>query len=127
MAGAVLLTNFVGSMAPAAPAAPASAAGFAPIPAWAAIMIGDIIMLTGIIPTWATVDSDEIGREEANDDTSATAGPTIPVTAVPAEEANPTACVATPASGVAKFAKPARLNGTALNDGNAAATPIAPP
>jgi hypothetical protein len=93
-------------------------------------MIGDIIMLTGVIATWAIVDNPDTGTEEARPDTDDTADPTTPETvdtgaaiAAPASEASD----ATPASGADRRPlRPARLNGGRLNDGNAAATPVAP-
>jgi hypothetical protein len=97
-------------------------------------MIGDIIMLTGIMPTCATVDSDEIGAAEASDDTCDTAGPATDttlangaVTADPTDDANPAACDATPVCGAdSNPVKPARFSGGVANAGNAAATPVAP-
>src|SRR6516225_1343791 len=139
--GTVSPTNF-GVSAPTNPAAPvpASALQFAPlIPAWAAIMIGDIAMLAGCMTIWDSCDICETGADEANADTSDTAGETADTTgantgdnadvnAVPPEVPSPASCDDTPASGVEANnpVKPARLAGGKLNDGNAEATDAAP-
>src|SRR6516164_492305 len=139
--GTVSPTNF-GVSAETNPAAPvpASALLFAPlIPAWAAIMIGDIAMLAGCMTIWDSCDICETGADEANADTSDTAGETADtsgantgdnadVNAVPPEAPSPASCDDTPASGVEANnpVKPARLAGGKLNDGNAEATDAAP-
>src|SRR6201997_4708376 len=136
--GATSPTNFgVSAAAKPAALAPASDAGLlALIPAWAAIMIGDIAMLAGYIAIWATCDICEIGADEANADTWDTAGATAEVTgdsadvnALPPDPANPVTPESTPLSGVAANnpVRPDRLNDGRLNDGNAAATAAAPP
>src|SRR6516165_8574288 len=137
--GTVSPTNF-GMSAPVKPAAVAPASsGCALIPAWAAIMIGDIALLAGYITIWDSCDISPTGADDANADTEDTAGETAPTTgesagdsadvnAGVAEVASPVTCDTTPVSGVDANnpVKPARLTGGKLNDGNAAATPVAP-
>ena len=105
-------------------------------------MIGDIAMLAGYITIWESCDISPTGADEANADTCDTAGETAPntgestgdsadVNAGVADVASPVTCDTTPVSGVdannpVKPDKPARLTGGKLNDGNAAATPVAP-
>ena len=83
-------------------------------------IIGEINMLAGYMPIWATCDNDEIGTEDANDCTS--------VTSPGAVSATPASSGATddPSPVVTCEASPAKSTGGKLNGVNDAATELAP-
>jgi hypothetical protein len=83
-------------------------------------IIGEINMLTGYIPIWATCDSDEIGTDAANPDTSLT----TPGTVVATPDSNGETAVPSPP--VTCEASPAKSTGGKLNGVNEAATELAP-
>src|ERR1700757_4229454 len=135
--GVVSPTNF-GESAPvkAAALAPASPEELpACIPAWTAIIIGDIARLAGCMtvpmsgPYCPYNDWNPDRAPEAALDTGDNTGDTADVNAVPPDPPSPVTCDTTPLSGVDPNnpVRPGRLNDGKLNEGNAAATAAAPP
>jgi hypothetical protein len=95
-----------------------------------AIINGDIIILTGYIPIWATDVKDDSGNAEAAEDTSVTALGTTDTADSAPMLSGAAAVDTTPATSDAPAdtnpSNPAKLNGGKLNDGNVDATVVAP-
>ena len=136
MSGTALPTNFGTSAAnPAALAAPANPAVFDVFAICAILISGDIIMLAGYIPIWAT-DVNGCNPEAAdstvcNPDitpgaaavTACTTGDNAPMTCVPNCDNTAVAC---PPSCDAQPDNPAKLTGGKLNCAIVEATDVAP-
>ncbi len=126
MAGAVSPTNLVASATPVvAPANPAVLAEFAEV---ASCIIGEIIMLAGIAPSWATDAIDCTGNADAADCTPDTNPGTAVATPCTAGLIAAEAEVASPLNWAPTLAaNPARSTGGTENGVRLAATPVAPP
>ncbi len=83
-------------------------------------IIGEINMLTGYIPIWATCDIDEIGTDAANPDASLTTPEAVPTTP------DNIGATAVDSPVVTCEARPAKSTGGKLNGVNDAATELAP-
>ncbi len=137
MSGTALPTNFVASAANPAPVALANPAELE-FAICAIDISGDIIMLAGYIPIWATDVNDCNGTADCNADSAAAglattaatsvinAGPTddnVLVASAPSEDASATTFAPTCDT---QPVNPAKLSGGTLNGVNVAATDVAP-